>query len=58
MHLRLVKYNNIDEKSAIANGAGCFNKMASKAYSDLSQREKERLVKLCNDHEKDQTLSR
>ena len=45
----------IDGKSALAVGAGCFNKMASIAYSGLSKKEKEQLAEQCTE---DHTLSR
>ena len=48
--------SRIDGKSALAVGAGCFNKMASKAYSALSKKEKEELAEQCA--EEDQTLLR
>ena len=46
----------IDEKSALAAGAGQFNRSASMAYSALSAMEEEDLEKLCV--KKDQALSR
>ena len=52
---KTILLSHVDGKSALAVGAGCFNKLASKAYSALSKK-KEELAEKCA--EEDQTLSR